>query len=173
MKPPIYVRKLSEEERQQIKAGLRSKDAFVLRRCQILQASASGLNSLEIAPKLGCASQTVRNVIKAFNQKGLAVLIEGSSRPKTVGPVLKEVELEKLKTLLHTSPRTYGKPTSQWTLDLLAAVSFETGLTARRLSDVTFRTALKRLGVQWKRAKQWISSPDPEYQRKKRDGTGC
>ncbi len=172
MKPPIYVRELSEEERLKIKEGLRSKDAFVLRRCQIIQASATGLNSLEIAPKLGCASQTVRNVIKAFNQKGLAVLVEGSSRPKTATPVLGEAELAQLKSLLHSSPRNYDKPTSQWTLELLAEVSFETGVSTRRLSDETIRMALKRLGVKWKRAKQWISSPDPEYQRKKSAETG-
>jgi hypothetical protein len=28
------------------------------------------------------------------------------------------------------------------------------------------------LGVRWKRAKRWITSPDPEYQRKKDVATG-
>jgi hypothetical protein len=27
---------------------------------------------------------------------------------------------------------------------------------------------LVRLGVRWERAKRWITSPDPEYQRKRR-----
>ncbi|HZU68348.1 MAG TPA: hypothetical protein VFA09_13820 [Ktedonobacteraceae bacterium] len=40
MRPPIFVRSLSQDEREQIEAGLRSSDAFVLRRCQILLASA-------------------------------------------------------------------------------------------------------------------------------------
>ena len=35
MKPPIFVRTLSKEEREALEAGLRSSDAFVLRRCQI------------------------------------------------------------------------------------------------------------------------------------------
>jgi hypothetical protein len=30
------------------------------------------------------------------------------------------------------------------------------------------RVALRRLGVAWKRAKHWITSPDPAYRRKKR-----
>jgi transposase len=172
MRPPIYVKELNEEESLKLKEGLRSSDAFVLRRCQIILASASGLNSLEIAPKLGCASQTVRNVIKAFNQKGLGALVEESNRPKTTQPVLKEADLDQLKGLLHQSPRNFGKERSQWTLDLLAQVSFESGLTPQRLSDETIRMALKRLGVKWKRAKHWISSPDPEYNLKKSAETG-
>jgi hypothetical protein len=31
----------------------------------------------------------------------------------------------------------------------------------------TIRQALRRLGVGWKRAKAWITSPDPAYLRKK------
>ena len=42
MKPPIFVRTLSKHEREALETGLRSSDAFVLRRCQILLASARG-----------------------------------------------------------------------------------------------------------------------------------
>lgn len=45
MKPPIFVRPLSDAERETLKAGLRSPDAFVLRRCQILLASADANKS--------------------------------------------------------------------------------------------------------------------------------
>src|SRR5918997_7105537 len=36
MKPPIFVRSFSEKEREQLEAGLRSKDTFTLRRSQML-----------------------------------------------------------------------------------------------------------------------------------------
>src|SRR6266566_844504 len=39
MRTPIFIRPLTEDERQHIQKGLRSSDAFVLRRCQILTAS--------------------------------------------------------------------------------------------------------------------------------------
>ena len=54
MKQPIFVRPLSDAERETIRAGLRSPDAFVLRRCQILSASAQGKNARQIARSLGC-----------------------------------------------------------------------------------------------------------------------
>ena len=65
------------------------------------------------------------------------------------------------------SPREFGKPTTLWTLEHVAEVSLEEGITEERVSGETIRSTLKRLGVRWERAKRWISSPDPEYERKK------
>jgi hypothetical protein len=45
MKRPIFVRPLSDAERKALEAGLRSPDAFTLRRCQILLASNKGKNA--------------------------------------------------------------------------------------------------------------------------------
>jgi transposase len=82
MKEPIFVRPLSDAERKTLKAGLRSSDAFILRRCQILLASADGMNAYQIARTFGCHDQTVRNAIHKFNQQGLkATLKRGSRRP--------------------------------------------------------------------------------------------
>jgi Homeodomain-like domain len=77
MKPPIYVRQLSDAEHKAVEAGLRSPNAFVLRRCQMLLASARGERVPAIARALSCNEQTVRNAIHAFNHEGLAALQEG------------------------------------------------------------------------------------------------
>jgi hypothetical protein len=84
---------------------------------------------------------------------------------------LDEHKREELKALLHRSPRDFGKETSVWTLELAADVCVQSGLTERLVSDETVRMALRRLGVGWRRAKNWITSPDPEYVRKKNDAT--
>src|SRR5215203_2045735 len=70
MKPPIFVRKLSTQERRALENGLRSSDAFVLRRCQILLASARDEIAPQIAENLGCGQQTVRNAIHEFDERG-------------------------------------------------------------------------------------------------------
>jgi hypothetical protein len=54
-----------------------------------------------------------------------------------------------------------------WTLALAAQVCYAQGITERLVSDETIRRALKRLKSNWKRAKHWITSPDPHYARKK------
>ena len=40
-------------------------------------------------------------------------------------------------------------------------------MTAKQVSLETIRDTLKRLGVGWRRAKTWITSPDPQYALKK------
>lgn len=167
MKPPIFVRELSKKEREALEAGLRSSDAFVLRRCQILLASSKGERPPRIAENLGCAPQTVRNAIHEFDRRGLGALSPGSSRPTEVHAAFDENGAEALREMLHRSPREFGKRTSLWTLADAAQVSFEEDLTERRVSAETIRATLARLGVRWKRAKRWIESPDPEYARKK------
>jgi transposase len=167
MKPPIFVRTLSKQERQELEAGLRSSDAFVLRRCQILLASSRREHPPRIAENLGCGSQTVRNAIHDFNEHGFAALTPGSSRPKEVHAAFDESGTEALRELLHQSPRNFGKQSTFWTLAMAAEVSFEEDLTEREVSGETIRATLSRLGVRWKRAKRWIESPDPEYARKK------
>jgi transposase len=167
MKPPIFVRTLTAAERQQLQAGLRSADAFTVRRCQILLASAAGLRPPQIARNLACAVRTVHYALHAFQREGLDCLQEKSSRPHSARPFLDERHADALKDLLHHSPRLFSKPTSLWTLDLLAEVCHGKGWTPRRLSGEAIRLALKRLDIGWRRAKHWITSPDPAYVRKK------
>ena len=172
MTKPLFVRSLTSWERGQLKTGLRSKDAFVLRRCQILLASARGERAPAIARSIGCDDETVRDVIRAFDERGLEALQRGSSRPHHIQAAFTPEQAERLREILHTSPRQFDKPTSVWTLELAADVSFDLGLTETRVTDETIRLTLKRMGVNWKRAKRWITSPDPEYVRKKTDGIG-
>jgi transposase len=171
MSAPIFVRPLSEKEQQQVKAGLRSADAFVLRRGPILLASARQERATAIARQLGCDDQTVRDVIKGFNTRGLAVLQAGSSRPHRLHQAIADQDLPRLRELMQRGPRSFGKPTSVWTLDLLAESCQQEGLTCARVSGETIRQAVLRLGESWKRAKHRISSPDPMYQQKKPHGT--
>jgi transposase len=172
MPKAIFVRSLTAAERTALEAGVRSPEAFVMRRCQILLANAGGETATHIARHLSCDDQTVRNAIHAFNKKGLGSLQPGLSVPHHIGRAFEGEQTERLRALLHQSPRNFGKPTSLWTLALAAEVSYAEGLTPEQVSAETVRATLERLGIGWRRAKQWITSPDPEYARKKTRGTG-
>src|SRR6476661_722591 len=107
MKPPTFVRPLPDLERKTIQAGLRSADAFTLRRAQILLASADGRRPAQIAAALGCATQTVRNAVAAFEAEGAACLEPKSHRPQSARPALDAAAAERLRALLHRSPRDF------------------------------------------------------------------
>ena len=172
MKGHLFVRPLTAQERAALEAGLKSKEVFVVRRCQALLASGRGEGVVPIARVVGCSRQTVRNVIHGFNANGLESLARKSNRPKSARPELDEGKRQELKALLHQSPRTSAKPTTLWTLELAAEVAHEKGLTAQRVSDETIRRALKAMGANWKRAKHWITSPGPAYARRKSNAAG-
>ena len=163
---------VSGTDRRALQAGLRSREAFTVRPAQVLLASAEGQRPSRIATHVGCAVGTVHNTIHAFGKEGTDCLSEKRRGPKDAQPILDEAKADPLKGILHQSPRRFGKTRSTWTLDLLADVAFEQELTPRRLSHEAVRQAVKRLGCGWKRAKQWITSPDPAYARKKKRGTG-
>ena len=127
----------------------------------------------QIARSVGFSTQNVRNAIKRFNQEGILSLQPRSSRPKRRPRMeLDATALEHLKALLHESPRSFGLERSTWTLSSLAVVSHQRKITSRELTDEALRKAIKRIGVGWKRAKNWITSPDPAYARKKNGATG-
>jgi transposase len=170
MKRSIFVRPLTESEQEALHAGLRSPDSFVLKRCQILLASSQGQTVPQIAQRFGYPPNGIRQVLHAFNQGGVEALQKRSNRPKT-GPaaqaMLDEGKRAALRSILEQIPRAFGKEASFWTLSLLAQVSYEQGITARVLDADTLGVAVKRLGLNWKRARHRIASPDPAYAHKK------
>jgi hypothetical protein len=54
---------------------------------------------------------------------------------------------------------------------LAAATAFAEGLTATPVTGETIRATLARQDVRWKRAKTWITRPDPAYHRNKAAAT--
>lgn len=170
MRTPIFVRTLSDDERQALEAGLRSSNSFTMRRCQILLASSRGPTVPQIAAALGCNDHTVRNAISAFPMRGLAAREPASKVAQRLPhAVFDHARRERLRAVLHQRPRTCGHARSVWSLPLAAKVAFAQGLTPRKVSGEAIRLALKALGVSWKRAKHGISRPDPAYARKNSD----
>src|SRR5437588_12185268 len=163
MQAPLFVRPLTQQEQAELEAGRRSSPGFTVRRSHMLLESRQGKSTPTIARLIGWSDQTIRNAIADFHQRGLAALQPKSSRPHTTHEVFDEQGRERLRALLHQSPRTVEKDTSIWTLDLAAEVSVTVAIVRRPISGETVRTALASVGVRWKRAKHWITSPDPAY----------
>jgi len=166
---PLYVGRLTENEIKRLRQGLRSSSAFTVRRCQIVLKSSQWQTPRQIAQQLGCSDQTVRQAIRAYQQTGLACLQEKSHARHNQEPSIKETGRERLKELIRLSPRTFGYETSVWTRSLLAEMLHQEGHTTYQVSPSTITLTLKRLGISWRRAKQWVRSPDPHYEHRKKD----
>ncbi len=171
-KARTFVRPLTADGRQALEKGRKSADVYTVRRSQVLLASAGGMGPAAVGRLVGRTARAVRNAIRAFDADGLACLGAESHARRDPGRVWDRRHDEDLKDLLHRRPRAFGKPASPWTLGLVAEVCHAKGWTPRVVSIEAIRQALKRLGVGWMRARHRITSPDPEYARKKRRGTG-
>ena len=104
MKPPLFIRPLTDDERRQLEADRRTADAFRVRRAHIVLASARRLSPQPIAQLVGCTVQTVRNVLHALNTRGVEGLEQQSTRPKTIDPVVDAATCDRLQPLLPPSP---------------------------------------------------------------------
>jgi hypothetical protein len=119
MKAPIFVRSFSENERERLEAGLRSKDSFTLRRSQMLLASSRGQEVPQIAENLGGGRQTVRDAIHDFDEHGVNALVAKSSRPWRTRDAFDEESAEALRGLLRivlqgSSAGTRASGRSRW-----------------------------------------------------------
>ncbi len=85
MKAPIFVRSFSEKEREILKASLRSKETFTLRRSQMLLASSRGEEVPQIATSLGCGQQTVRD---AIHETSPSTRLQRKGRGRSDGQIL-------------------------------------------------------------------------------------
>ena len=166
---PIYVGRLTEAETNRLKEGLRSGSAFTARRCQILLKSARWQTASQIAKELHCTDQTVRDAIAAYHQEGLDCLQEKSHARHDQEAIINEVGCARLKEIIRLSPRTFDFETSVWTRPLLAQVLHQEGYTRQQISPSAITAALKHVDIAWRRAKKWVRSPDPHYQRRKKD----
>lgn len=164
----LYVRNLTSEERKEIKAGLRSSSSFTVRRCQILlMSSDEHLKPSEIAQRLHCSDQCVRDAIRAFEQEGWLCLKAKSRARHSPQASFDEAGRLWLKDVIRQSPRNFGYASSLWTLDMLSEFAYREGYIDQLVNPETVSRALAREKISWKRAKKRINSPDEQYERKK------
>src|SRR5260370_13199087 len=85
----------------------------------IIMASASGTAVGAIGRLVAADEDTVRDVIHAFNQKGLAALDPrwAGGRPRLIS----DEDIEVIVTAAATRPEKLGQPLTRWSLRKLAA----------------------------------------------------
>jgi len=130
----------------------------------ILLAAEQKMSAPTIATLVRETDQTVRHWVKRYQAEGMAGLYNAPQpgAPKKVTP---EYEAQLLE-VVRLRPRSLGLPYSLWTLARLADyLAEQSGI---RVEAETVRCHLKAADIVLSRPQHTISSPDPEYQVKKR-----
>ena len=162
----IEIRPITTEELQALNDLYHhTKDVRLRTRAQMmLLIIEDKMTAPQIAKIVRQNDQTVRRWIKRFNAEGINGLYEV---PKPGAPVqVPDSYREQLLVIVRRRPRSLDQAYSLWTLQRLADfMAEETGL---RFSTETIRRILKANDIVISRPQHKVSSPDPEYEVKKR-----
>jgi transposase len=166
MKKAIRVAPLAEEQRTALDWLYRKTNMPRVRtRAQMVLLSAEqGLKAEEIAAIVRESAVTVLTWLKRYLAEGIEGL-QDAPRAGRSAIVTQEFRKSLLESV-RRRPRSLELAFSMWTLQRLADYLAEkTGI---RVSDETIRRELAKEGIVFSRPQHTISSPDPEYEVKKR-----
>jgi len=158
----VRARRLSDEEGQRLlQIVRRGKHGSVrVRRAMIIMASASGTLVPAIARLVAADEDTVRDVIHAFNEKGLAALDPrwAGGRPRLIS----DGDVEVIVTAARTRPEKLGRPFTRWSLRKLA--DYLAGRPGRpvRIGRERLLQILHERGISFQRTRTWKESRDPD-----------
>jgi transposase len=142
-----------------------TKDVRVRTRAQmVLLSGEQGLRTGQIGVIVRQSDDTVRTWLKRYQAEGINGL-QDRPRSGSPGKVTADYQ-EKLIAAVRRRPRSLEQPYSLWTLERLADYMAEqTGI---RVSPDTVRRRLKEADIVLSRPQHKVSSPDPEYEVKKK-----
>lgn len=133
------------------------------RRAQAIWFSSQGQPVREIAKLLSVSERSVRSWLAAWRKEGLDGLRDKPipGRP----PRLSDEQTAQMVEITRQSPATVGLKGHTWNCRLLSQWVEDTFHV--RLSDEWVRRLLIRHGMRFRRPKLVLTSPDPDYARKK------
>ncbi len=158
----VRARRLTDHEGQRLQQIVRrgKHGSIRVRRALIIMASASGTTVPAIARLVAADEDTVRDVVHAFNAKGLAALDPqwAGGRPR----LITEDDVEFIVTAATTRPEKLGLPFTHWSLRKLAAYLAVNPFRAVRAGRERLRQILHDHGISFQRTRTWKESADPE-----------
>jgi transposase len=163
MAEPVRARRLTDHEGQQLQQIVRrgKHGSIRVRRAMIIMASSSGTPATAIARLVAADDDTVRDVIHAFNEKGLAALDPqwAGGRPRLIS----DADIEFIIATATTRPAKLGRPFTHWSVRKLA--DYLTGNTIRKVSigRERLREILHEHRISFQRTRTWKESKDPDF----------
>ncbi len=162
MAEPVRARRLTEQEGQRLTALVRRGrgNPIRVRRATIILASSSGTPVAAIARLVAADEDTVRDVIHAFNERGVAALDPqwAGGRPRLIS----DDDIAFVVTTATTRPAKLGCPFTRWSLRKLAAYLARCPERRVVIRRERLRQILREAGVSLQRTRTWKESTDPD-----------
>jgi transposase len=155
----VRARRLSDQEGQRLQQIVRrgKQGSIRVRRAMIIMASASGTPVPAIARLVAADEDTVRDVIHAFNEKGLAALDPqwAGGRPRLIS----DADIAVIVAAATARPEKLGLPFTHWSLRKLSAQLASRDI---RIGRERLRQILHARKISFQRTRTWKESADPD-----------
>jgi len=162
MAEPVRARRLTEEEGQRLVRIVRRGRGHPIRvrRATIILASSSGTPVPAIARLVAADEDTVRDVIHAFNQRGLAALDPrwAGGRPRRIS----DDDVAFIVATATTRPGKLGCPWTHWSVRKLAGYLRRNDQRIVRVGRERLRQILHTHQITFQRTRTWKESRDPD-----------
>jgi transposase len=162
MAEPVRARRLTDQEGQRLQQIVRrgKHGSIRVRRAMIIMASASGTPVPAIARLVAADEDTVRDVIHAFNQNGLAALDPrwAGGRPRLIS----DEDIEFIVAAATTRPEKLGQPFTHWSLRKLAAYLARNQARIVTIGRERLWQILHARQISFQRTRTWMESADPD-----------
>jgi len=162
MAEPVRARRLTDQEGRKLQQIVRrgKHESIRVRRAMIIMASASGTTVPAIARLVAAHEDTVRDVIHAFNERGLAVL-----DPQWAGGRPRQISSDDEDYIIATAttrPARLGRPFTHWSIRKLADHLDNNTVRQVKIGRERLRQILHTRGVSFQRTRTWKESKDPD-----------
>jgi transposase len=163
---PVRARRLTEQEGRRLTQIVRrgKGESIRVRRAMMIMASASGTPVPAIARLVAADEDTVRDVIHAFNEQGLACL-----DPKWAGGRPRLISDDDIVFIVETAttrPVTLGRPFTHWSIRKLADYLAAGAARTIDIGRERLRQILRSRGISFQRTRTWKESRDPDKEAK-------
>ena len=162
MAEPVRARRLTDQEGRRLQQIVRRgrHESVRVRRALIIMASASGTPVPAIARLVAAHEDTVRDVIHAFNEQGLAALDPqwAGGRPRRISDDDEEFIVETATT----RPAKLGRPFTHWSIRKLADYLADNPVRRGEVGRERLRQILRAHGITFQRTRTWKESTDPD-----------
>jgi transposase len=166
MAEPVRARRLTDQEGQRLQQIVRrgKGGSIRVRRAMIIMASASGTPVPAIARLVAADEDTVRDVIHAFNESGLACLDPkwAGGRPRLIS----DADIAFIIETANTRPVKLGRPFTHWSIRKLAEYLATDGAQTIDIGRERLRQILHARGISFQRTRTWKESKDPDKEAK-------
>jgi transposase len=170
MSKPLRVRRITDEEGRQLQrivrrgGGSGEKSIVKWRRALVVLASAGGNDVAAIARLVHTSPDRVRQMIHAFNDKGMKALDPRwtGGRPRRITTSERQLIVETARKRL----RSLGQPFTRWSIRKLARYLATKKGHKVVISRERLRQVLAEEQITFQATKTWKESPDPNRDQK-------